>query len=51
MFLKVGLFLVALGCMMGDSECLIVPVLVIALGVYLIAKGGGFRYDDEIDEC
>lgn len=50
MFLKVGLFLVALGVTMGDSECLIVPVLVIALGVYLIAKGGGLR-NDEIDEC
>ena len=51
MLLKTGIILVAVGCMMGDSECLIVPVIVIALGVYLIAKGGGFRYDDEMDEC
>lgn len=51
MLFKIGLGLVFLGCMMGDSECLIVPVIVIALGVYLIAKGGGFRNDGEIDEC
>lgn len=51
MLFKIGFVLIALGCMMGDSECLLVPVLVIGLGVYLIAKGGGFRYDDEFDEC
>ena len=50
MLLKIGMILVALGCMMGDSECLIVPVIVIALGVFLVAKGGGFSYEDEFDE-
>lgn len=51
MLRKTGLIVFALGCMMGDSERLIVPILVIALGVYLIAKGGGFSYEDEFDEC
>lgn len=51
MYLEIGFFLVALAVMMADSEILAIPTLVMALGIGLIYKGGGFRYDNgETDE-
>ena len=50
MLLKIGFMIFFLGCMAGDSDSLYLPGLLIVLGICLIAKGGGFRYDDEIDE-
>lgn len=50
MFLKIGFLLVSLGVMMADSECLIIPSLVVALGIVFLYKGGGFRYDDSETE-
>lgn len=36
---KIGLGVLLLGAMMGDSECLIIPALVIAIGAALIIAG------------
>ena len=50
MLFRIGFLFLFLGLMSGDSESLYLPGLFIVLGVCLIAKGGGFRYDNEIDE-
>ena len=50
MLYGIGLLFFFLGAMCGDSESLFLPGLFIVLGTCLIIKGGGFGYDDEIDE-
>lgn len=43
MFSRIGVIMFCLGVMMADSECLLVPIAVIALGaaLYKIGKARG----------
>lgn len=50
MLCRVGILLFFVGAMMGDSDSLYLPGLLIVLGTMLVIRGGGFGYDDEIDE-
>ena len=50
MLSKLGLTLVTLGVMMGDSEDFILPAIVIGLGFVAIYFGGGFRNEEQIEE-
>ena len=44
-----GMILLALGAMMGDSENLIIPTIILAVGAVLTLKGQK-KYADEIDD-
>lgn len=37
---KLGFALIAIGTCMADSECLIIPVSIVALGFYILWRGG-----------
>jgi hypothetical protein len=37
----IGFFLMTIGGMMGDSECLIVPIIVILIGAWLALSNKG----------
>lgn len=39
MLQKIGFFTICLGTMMADSECLLVPAVVVALGAVLLGIG------------
>ena len=41
-----GYLIMLLGVAMGDSKCLIVPAALIAAGLWLIYKGGGFGWTE-----
>lgn len=44
---KLGLIFVSLGAMMGDSECLVIPLIVIAIGIALVKAGKRRGEQDE----
>lgn len=39
----VGFFIMCIGGMMADSECLLIPIVTVALGAFLVCKGGGIE--------
>lgn len=50
MFSRIGIIILCLGVMMADSECLLIPVAVVALGAALIKIGhsrGELEEDNE----
>ena len=47
MLQKIGFFIMCIGGMMADSECLLIPIGVAALGAFLIWLGDRREADDE----
>lgn len=47
MLQKIGFFVMCIGGMMADSECLLIPIGVAALGAFLIWVGDRKEADDE----
>lgn len=47
MLQKIGFFIMCIGGMMADSECLLIPIGVAALGAFLIWLGDRKEADDE----
>ena len=46
MFFKIGIIILALGLMMGDSDCLAVPVATILIGAAMVYLGKGENDND-----
>ena len=46
-----GMILIVLGAMMGDSECLIIPTIILAVGAVLTLKRQKKYADETIDEA
>lgn len=47
MLQKIGFFIMCIGGMMADSDCLLVPIAVTAIGALLFWIGAGREADDE----
>lgn len=47
MLQKIGFFIMCIGGMMANSECLLIPIGVDALGAFLIWLGNRKEADDE----
>lgn len=47
MLQKIGLVILCIGGMMADSECLLIPIAVTAIGALLFWIGAGREADDE----
>ena len=47
MLQKIGFFMMCIGGMMADSDCLLIPIGVAALGAFLIWLGDRREADDE----
>lgn len=46
MLQTIGIFLMCIGGMMADSECLLIPIAVTGLGALLVWTGSGTEADD-----
>lgn len=47
MLQEIGFFIMCIGGMMADSECLLIPIGVAALGAFLIWLGNRKEAEDE----
>lgn len=47
MLQKIGFFVMCIGGMMADSECLLIPIAVTSIGALLIWLGARTEADDE----
>ena len=47
MLQKIGFFVMCIGGMMANSDCLLIPIAVTAFGAWLIWTGIGTEADDE----
>ena len=51
MMMTIGLFILFFGAMMGDSDNLIIPLIVITIGATLTLIGQRrMNFDEEVDE-
>lgn len=44
---KIGFILMALGTMVANSDCILIPVVVVGLGAMLVLNGLGKEENDE----